>query len=80
VLPGRLLVSRSFGDIEAKEKEFGGKKDVIIVQPEVCMVEIKPDFHDFLVIGCGGIFETLQNKDVLQTLWDTIKVNRRSEE
>jgi len=30
VLPGRLSVSRTFGDIEAKFEKFGGKKGVVI--------------------------------------------------
>ena len=35
VLPGRLSVSRTFGDIEAKMEKYGGKKGVIIAQPEI---------------------------------------------
>jgi protein phosphatase 2C family protein 2/3 len=35
VLPGRLSVSRTFGDIEAKLEKFGGKPGVIIAQPEI---------------------------------------------
>jgi hypothetical protein len=30
VLPGRLSVSRTFGDIEAKIEKFGGKNGVVI--------------------------------------------------
>jgi hypothetical protein len=30
VYPGRLSVSRTFGDIEAKIEKYGGKKGVII--------------------------------------------------
>ena len=30
VLPGRLSVSRTFGDIEAKIDKYGGKKGVVI--------------------------------------------------
>jgi len=30
VLPGRLSVSRTFGDIEAKAEKFGGKAGVVI--------------------------------------------------
>jgi protein phosphatase PTC2/3 len=35
VLPGRLSVSRTFGDIEAKLTKYGGKEGVIIAQPEI---------------------------------------------
>ena len=30
VFPGRLSVSRTFGDIEAKMEKFGGNSNVII--------------------------------------------------
>jgi hypothetical protein len=33
-----------------------------------------------MVIGCGGVFEKLKNKEVLQAIWDTIKTNKSSEE
>ena len=35
VLPGRLSVSRTFGDIEAKNPKYGGKDGVVIAQPEI---------------------------------------------
>lgn len=35
VLPGRLSVSRTFGDIEAKLEKYGGKSGVVIAQPEI---------------------------------------------
>lgn len=35
VQPGRLSVSRTFGDIEAKLEKFGGRQGVIIAQPEI---------------------------------------------
>lgn len=35
VLPGRLSVSRTFGDIEAKSEKLGGKPGVVIAQPEI---------------------------------------------
>lgn len=35
VFPGRLSVSRTFGDIEAKNPRFGGNPNVIVCDPEV---------------------------------------------
>jgi protein phosphatase 2C family protein 2/3 len=35
VLPGRLSVSRTFGDIEAKKVKYGGNPRVIIAEPEI---------------------------------------------
>jgi len=34
-MPGRLSVSRSFGDLEAKIEDFGGKPGVLIAEPEI---------------------------------------------
>lgn len=33
--PGKLSVSRSFGDIEAKLEIFGGNPKVLIAKPEI---------------------------------------------
>jgi len=35
VLPGRLSVSRTFGDIEAKKPKYGGNPKVIVAEPEI---------------------------------------------
>lgn len=35
VFPGRLSVSRTFGDIEAKRPRYGGNPNVIICEPEI---------------------------------------------
>jgi protein phosphatase 2C family protein 2/3 len=35
VLPGRLSVTRAFGDIEAKLEKFGGNSGVVIAEPEI---------------------------------------------
>ena len=40
---------------------------------------MKPGFHDFIVIGCDGIFDRLNNQHVLDVLWDTINVNKSRE-
>lgn len=71
-MPGRLSVSRTFGDIEAKWPKYGGKEGVTIAQPEISQFTLKPDFHDFIILGCDGIFERLSNQAVLDVSWDTI--------
>ena len=35
VNPGRLSVSRTFGDIEAKLTRFGGNPKVVVAEPEI---------------------------------------------
>ena len=70
VLPGRLSVSRTFGDIEAKTEKFGGKKGVIIPNPDITEFEMNNEF-DFMVIGCDGIFDVLSNEDLYE-IWKII--------
>lgn len=51
VFPGRLSVSRTFGDVEAKLVKFGGLPNVITAIPEIISFEIKNNM-DFIVMGC----------------------------
>lgn len=78
VLPGRLSVSRTFGDIEGKWSKYGGKEGVIVAQPEISQFTIKPDFHDFIVLGCDGIFDRLTNQHVLDITWDSFNSTKLS--
>jgi protein phosphatase 2C family protein 2/3 len=54
VLPGRLSVSRSFGDVEAKHTKYGGNPNVITAIPEIISFKIDNSM-DFIVIGCNYI-------------------------
>lgn len=67
ILPGRLSVSRSFGDAEAKLVEFGGKPEVLSSIPDIKVFKLLPE-HDFIVLACDGIFDKLSNKDVVQSV------------
>jgi protein phosphatase PTC2/3 len=69
ILPGRLAVSRAFGDIEAKRGEFGGKPGVLIAVPEVVSFAIGKN-TDFVALGSDGIFDRLENKDVVDIIWE----------
>lgn len=60
VAPGRLSVSRTFGDIEAKVEKRGGNPNVVIATPEIKSFQIE-DLHDFIVLACDGIFDKLSN-------------------
>lgn len=42
VFPGRLSVSRTFGDIEAKRVKLGGNPKVIIAEPEIKAFKVMP--------------------------------------
>jgi len=71
VFPGRLSVSRTFGDIEAKKPRYGGNQNVIVCEPEIISFKIKDNF-DFFLIGCDGIFERMDNKQITDVVWDRI--------
>ena len=72
VLPGRLSVSRTFGDIEAKLSKFGGKSGVIIAEPEISQFTIDENIHDFIVLGCDGIYDRLSSVNVLDSAWSAM--------
>jgi protein phosphatase 2C family protein 2/3 len=68
VLPGRLSVARTFGDIEAKLPECNGNPRTIISEPEISIFKITHDL-DFMLIGSDGIFDRLGNKELVQGIW-----------
>jgi len=74
VLPGRLSVCRTFGDYEAKLTDRGGNPKVVIAVPEVKSFEIK-DEHDFVLIGCDGIFDRMNNVDTINAVWKSAQEN-----
>ena len=51
VFPGRLSVSRTFGDIEAKLPKYGGNPAVIVATPEIRMFKIE-SHYDFILLAC----------------------------
>ena len=77
VFPGRLSVSRTFGDIGAKNEKFGGKNGVIIPNPDITEFEINNEF-DFMVIGCDGIFDVLSNEDLYE-IWKIVLKMQKDE-
>jgi len=71
VFPGRLSVSKTIGDIEAKLERFEGNPNVVVADPDITAFEIK-DNHDFIVIGCDGIFDKLSSKDTIHIAWQKV--------
>lgn len=53
-------MSRTIGDIEAKDLRYGGIPGVVIATPEIRSFKIQ-DNYDFIVLGCDGIFEKIEN-------------------
>jgi len=74
VKPGRLSVSRTFGDIEAKWPVYGGNPKVVIATPEIKQFEISPS-NDYLLMGWDGIFDKLTNYQVNKRVWSTVAQN-----
>lgn len=74
VLPGKLSVSRTIGDIEAKDPRYGGNPNVIISTPEIKYFD-NNNKNDFILIGCDGIYEKLKNKEIIDKIWQDINNN-----
>ena len=72
VLPGRLSVSRTFGDIEAKEPKYGGNKNVVVALPDITEIELGEEFN-LIVLGCDGIFDVLSNEEILECVKIVLK-------
>ena len=72
VLPGRLSVSRTFGDIEAKDPKYGGMSGVVMALPDINEFILDDDFN-FMVIGCDGIFDVLSNEEILECVKIVLK-------
>lgn len=74
VFPGRLSVSRTIGDIEAKAVKYGGNPRVVIPTPDIKCFKIRNNY-DFIIIACDGVFEKLSNSDVVNSAWMAAKIN-----
>ena len=57
-MPGRLSVTRTFGDIEAKLTKFGGNPKVIIAVPDIKTFKITPD-NEFIIHGSFIIIKNI---------------------
>ena len=70
VIPGRLSVSRTFGDCQAKMEKYNGNPNVVIVDPEIYRINIDNDQNDFILLGCDGIFDRLSTDFCCQEIWN----------
>ena len=68
VFPGRLSVSRTIGDIEAKAEHLTGNPKIVISDPDITVVKLEKK-HDFLVLACDGIFDKLDDKEAVHFVW-----------
>ena len=56
IVPGKLSISRSFGDIKVKFPQYGGNPNVLIAEPDIKTFRIK-EKDDFMILGSDGIFD-----------------------
>jgi protein phosphatase 2C family protein 2/3 len=69
VIPGRLSVSRTFGDCQAKLEKYNGNPNVITVDPEIHHISLADENNDFIILGCDGIFDRLSTEHSCQEIW-----------
>lgn len=75
VLPGRLSVSRTFGDPEAKLLERGGNPNVVKAEPEIRHFQIHKN-HDFILMASDGVFDKMSNDDIARCVWESCDKNK----
>lgn len=72
VLPGRLSVSRTFGDVAAKMEKYGGNPNCIIATPEIYTVN-NHDELDFILIASDGVFDRLSTEETIGVAVDEMR-------
>jgi len=75
VFPGRLSVSRSFGDIEAKLTEYSGNPNVLTADPEIKGFKLS-EAYEFVVMCSDGVFDKMSNREVVESVWATAAKKR----
>ena len=78
VLPGRLSVSRTIGDVEAKLEKFGGNPNVIISEPDIFFYDLKKNDIDFFILGCDGIFDQISSNEIIDCAWMVLNEKEHS--
>jgi serine/threonine protein phosphatase PrpC len=71
-MPGRLSVSRTFGDIAAKHPEFEGIPGVVSAEPDVFELDLN-DSLDYLILACDGVYDRLDNEYINELIWAELK-------
>lgn len=77
IYPGKLSVSRSFGDPHIKLPKFGGIFNLLIAEPEIREVAITDD-ADFILMGCDGIFDHMTNEEAVNSVWMNVNNGKDS--
>lgn len=76
VEPGGLSVSRTIGDLPAKDASRRGNPKCVIAEPELSELQLTAD-HDLLVLACDGVFDVLTNKEVVDAAWLALQTHAK---
>lgn len=58
--------------MEAKIKSLGGLPNIVIATPEIISFTLTDD-HDYIIIGCDGVFDNLSNKEIFESVVATFE-------
>ena len=78
VMPGKLKISRAFGNLDAKIERYGGNPKVVIVDPEIKSFSITPEI-DFLMIATDSLFEKISYREALDVVWRSVNEHKNQE-
>jgi len=48
----------------------------VVCKPDIRSFKIQKE-HDFIVLGCDGIFDKLSNEDVSQCVWNSVSIDNK---
>ena len=51
-------------------EKYQGNPNVVIAEPEIYHIKIEDDSHDFILLGCDGIFDRLNTEYCCQEIWN----------
>lgn len=69
-------MSRTIGDLQAKDVTRRGNPNCIIAEPEIFDIDLTLE-HDFMVLACDGVFDVLTTKEVVDAAWKVLSQNTR---
>lgn len=44
----------------------------MIADPDICSFKISKTEHDFILLGCDGIFDKLEDMDAVHLAWQSV--------
>ena len=49
---------------------------MVVCKPDIYSFKINKD-HDFIILGCDGIFDKLSNEDVSACVWNSVSIDNK---